>query len=51
MFGGGRTGCMGAVHDGCHSKGGRSIGVIHETFLPTGALATDSNGYTGWTTD
>mmetsp|Transcript_18937 Transcript_18937/g.38471 ORF Transcript_18937/g.38471 Transcript_18937/m.38471 type:complete len:257 (+) Transcript_18937:44-814(+) len=31
--GGGKTGCMGAVNDGCKNNGGKIVGVIHEMFL------------------
>lgn len=33
VFGGGRHGCMGSCQDGCRSKGGEIIGIVHETFL------------------
>eukprot|EP00960_Hanusia_phi_P039650 753969-Hanusia_phi.AAC.1 len=34
--GGGKTGCMGALNDGCIHAGGTTIGVIHEMFVVDG---------------
>eukprot|EP00961_Rhodomonas_salina_P168852 2275425-Rhodomonas_salina.4 len=31
--GGGKTGCMGGVNEGCKKHGGKIVGVIHEMFL------------------
>jgi uncharacterized protein (TIGR00730 family) len=33
VFGGGRHGCMGSVQDGCRSKNGEIVGIVHECFL------------------
>ena len=34
--GGGKFGCMGALSEGCHSKKGKVIGVIHEKWIVDG---------------
>mmetsp|Transcript_48042 Transcript_48042/g.77512 ORF Transcript_48042/g.77512 Transcript_48042/m.77512 type:complete len:234 (-) Transcript_48042:59-760(-) len=34
--GGGNTGCMGSLSDGCLSHGGKVVGVIHEMFVVDG---------------
>lgn len=38
--GGGKNGCMGALNNGCSSKGGKIIGVIHETWVLDGTEDT-----------
>ena len=34
--GGGNTGCMGSLSDGCLKHGGKVVGVIHEMFVVDG---------------
>ena len=34
--GGGNTGCMGSLSDGCLQNGGKVVGVIHEMFVVDG---------------
>jgi len=34
--GGGRSGCMGSLNEGCRSEGGKIVGIIHEIFVDGG---------------